>query len=309
MIVTIQKNQLAECARLIREAFTTVAAEFDLTPENCPTHPSLISKEHVAALFEKEVEWYGYQKHGKLIGLVALEQPDKSKPWWYIEKLSVQPSHRHRGIGKMLMQFALSEIKMRGGTYVSIALIAEHTILKKWYETLGFTEYLSRRYDHLPFGVCFMEYNLFQIEKTSGQSKELARLIATLDDDLRERYGDAKIHGIDLENADHDGIIFFMGTYGKQAVCCGALRPYDSRRVEVKRMFVKKEYRGKEFSKKLYRHLEQTAREMGFKSIILETGKKQFEAHGLYKKMGFSPIEKFGEYVIDENSLCFAKEL
>jgi GNAT superfamily N-acetyltransferase len=260
-------------------------------------------------MYEEGVSMFNWIEKGEMVGFVAIEQSDLTKPWWYIEKLSVLPAFRHKGIGEKLMQFAVNEIERRGGTYISIALIDEQTILKEWYTQLGFKCVASKKFDHLPFRVCFMEYEILQFNIVSGNSLILSELISELDNDLRERYGDAVIHGIDLEKANDLGVVFVVGTYGKHAVCCGALRPFNENQVELKRMFVRKPFRGKGFSKKLYYYLEKQAIGKLFRQIILETGEKQHEAVGLYKRLGFAPLEKFGEYINDHNSLCFVKTI
>jgi hypothetical protein len=43
---------------------------------------------------------------------------------------------------------------------VSIGIIADHTILKNWYLKLGFIEGKTKSFDHLPFDVTFMSYDL-----------------------------------------------------------------------------------------------------------------------------------------------------
>jgi diamine N-acetyltransferase len=310
MIYSITSTEeLTVCADLIRQSFKTVASDFQLTQDNCPSHPSLISDKKLKEMFEKGVVMFKWNEGAKTVGFVAIEQSDLSKPWWYIEKLSVLPEYRHKGIGERLMHFAIEEIERRGGTHISIALIDEQTILKDWYTKLGFSNVASKKFEHLPFGVCFMEFELLQFNLVSCNSPILSQLIFELDNDLRERYGDAMIHGIDLKKADDAGVIFVLGMYGKEFVCCGALRPFNEKQVELKRMFVRKLFRGKGFSKKLYFYLENIAEKKGFGQIILETGEKQHEAIGLYKGLGFKPIEKFGEYINDPNSLCFLKDI
>ena len=41
----------------------------------------------------------------------------------------------------------------------------------------------------------------------------------------------------------------------------------------------------------------------------IETGKRQPEAIGLYKKKGYKLIPNYGQYAGTENSLCFEKEI
>lgn len=310
MIIPVNSiEKLQACANLIRIAFETVAFEYHLTNENCPSHPSFISIEKLTEMYNKGVLMFAWMDENKPVGFVSIEQSDLTKPWWYIEKLAVLPKYRHKSIGEKLIRLAIGEIEQRGGTHISIALIDEQTILKNWYTKLGFKWVASKKFDHLPFRVCFMEFDLLQFDIVSGNSSLLVQLIFELDNDLRERYGDAIIHGIDLGKADDTRVIFVLGTYGKLAVCCGALRPFNNNKVELKRMYVRKQFRGKGFSKKLYCFLEKLAKEKGFNQIILETGAKQHEAIGLYKSLGFTPIEKFGEYISDPNSLCYAKKL
>jgi hypothetical protein len=42
---------------------------------------------------------------------------------------------------------------------------------------------------------------------------------------------------------------------------------------------------------------------------VLETGKRQPEAIGLYEKSGYKAIPNYGQYAGVENSVCFEKEL
>lgn len=51
------------------------------------------------------------------------------------------------------------------------------------------------------------------------------------------------------------------------------------------------------------------ARKRGIIRIKLETGAAQPEAIALYTKQGYEPIERFGEYEHDENSLFYGKKL
>ena len=55
--------------------------------------------------------------------------------------------------------------------------------------------------------------------------------------------------------------------------------------------------------------LEKWARELSCTRCILETGKRQPEAIGLYKRNGYRLIPNYGQYAAVENSVCFEKEL
>ena len=91
------------------------------------------------------------------------------------------------------------------------------------------------------------------------------------------------------------------------AIGCGAFKKFDNNSVEIKRMFVKPEYRGKGVAVKILNELELWAREINYSEAILETGKKQTEAIRLYEKAGYIIIPNYGQYANIENSICMKK--
>ena len=95
----------------------------------------------------------------------------------------------------------------------------------------------------------------------------------------------------------------------KVAVGCGAIKKFDANAVEVKRMFVLPEKRGKGISQKILQELETWAKELGYKSCVLETGKRQVEVVKFYKKCNYKIIPNYGQYQKLENSICFEKVL
>ena len=74
-------------------------------------------------------------------------------------------------------------------------------------------------------------------------------------------------------------------------------------------MYTPPESRGKGVASKVLTELETWAAEMSYEKCILETGKKQPEAIGLYKKNGYMLIPNYGQYAEVENSVCFEKLL
>lgn len=74
-------------------------------------------------------------------------------------------------------------------------------------------------------------------------------------------------------------------------------------------MFVPTERRKKGIASAILNELENWAAELSFTKCILETGKRQPEAIGLYKKNGYKQIPNYGQYASVENSVCFRKEL
>jgi GNAT superfamily N-acetyltransferase/predicted kinase len=102
-------------------------------------------------------------------------------------------------------------------------------------------------------------------------------------------------------------------TEGGEPVGTGLLRwsPFDSGpgSVEVKRLYVRPDHRGRGHSRAIMRALEDAAARAGAVRIVLETGVEQPEALALYEKLGYERIPPYGEYMDDPRSVCFGKEL
>lgn len=93
------------------------------------------------------------------------------------------------------------------------------------------------------------------------------------------------------------------------AVGCGAFREIDAATVEIKRMYVLPEFRGKGIAVTVLDALENWAEEIGYTAFILETGKKQVDAVRLYEKCGYTRIPNYGQYANIENSVCMKKSI
>ncbi len=101
-------------------------------------------------------------------------------------------------------------------------------------------------------------------------------------------------------------IIYENGT----AVGCSAVRLRDPETAELKRMYVVPAVRGKGLGRRLVAALEDEARALGVRRVVLETGIRQGAALALYRATGFQPIALYGEYCLSPNtSICLGKEL
>ena len=147
--------ELRDSASVIRRSFRTVADEFGLTRENCPTHTSFLTTGSLRDQKSKGLKCFGLFGGEKQVGFVGVERDDGASYW--IEKLAVLPAYRHGGYGAKLVGFALDYMRQNGGTRARLGMMNEHTVLKDWYLGLGFREAELRRFPHLPFTVCLME--------------------------------------------------------------------------------------------------------------------------------------------------------
>ena len=151
----VNDSELQESVKVIRGSFITVATELNLNEENCPANPAFINFTKLKSLREKGAKTFGLFHHDRQIGFVAIEKASDIR--YYMEKLAVLPEYRHRGFGRWLMDFVFDYVKQQNGDTVSIGIIDENSVLKNWYSDYGFVETGTRRFEHLPFEVCFME--------------------------------------------------------------------------------------------------------------------------------------------------------
>lgn len=134
-------------------------------------------------------------------------------------------------------------------------------------------------------------------------------LIAELETQLAPFYPAISRHGYSVEKLIRQGVAFFVARQAGIPAGCGGVQFYGTEYGEVKRMFVRPQFRGLGLAKLMLEHLEQYTREHHIHLLRLETGIHQTEAIGLYKRMGFKNIPPFGEYVEDPLSRFFEKNL
>ena len=144
--------------------------------------------------------------------------------------------------------------------------------------------------------------------RTNSDNPDFRKLVVVLDAYLRILDGDDHLFYAQLNKTDsikHVMVVYQNG----EPIGCGAIRHYSEDTVEVKRMYVLENQRGKGIASTILNELENWAKELTYKKCILETGKKQVEAIKLYHKAGYTLIENYGQYKNMESSVCFEKIL
>lgn len=149
---------------------------------------------------------------------------------------------------------------------------------------------------------------MLKIIRTDSDNADFQALVRLLDEDLAIR--DGAEHAFYAQFNKIDSLKNTVVAYQDESpVGCGAFKPFDDESVEIKRMFVRPENRGRGVAGEILRELEDWAQELDFKSTVLETGKKQPEAIRLYQKSGYQVIPNYGQYAGMENSVCMKKSL
>ncbi len=134
-------------------------------------------------------------------------------------------------------------------------------------------------------------------------------LIAELETHLAPLYPATSRHGYSVEKLIKQGVAFFVARQDGVPAGCGGVQFYGTEYGEVKRMFVRLQFRGLGLAKLMLEHLEQYTREHHIHLLRLETGIHQKEAIGLYQRVSFQSIPPFGEYIDDPLSKFFEKKL
>ena len=147
---------------------------------------------------------------------------------------------------------------------------------------------------------------MLQLKRTTSDNADFQKLVILLDQYLL--IVDGKDHSFYSQFNKIDAIKNVVVYYdGISPIGCGAFKEYDNKTVEIKRMFVLPEFRGKGIAVAILKELEQWAAAINYYESILETGKKQPEAINLYRKCGYTIIPNFGQYAAIENSVCMKK--
>ncbi|WP_372752151.1 GNAT family N-acetyltransferase [Labilibaculum sp.] len=145
-------------------------------------------------------------------------------------------------------------------------------------------------------------------KRTNSENEDFKKLVSFLDADLVIRDGDDFAFYSQFNKLDQIKHVVVAYELGK-AVACGAIKLYQPGVMEIKRMFVLPECRGRQIASKVLLELEKWASELSIEKCILETGTNQPEAIALYQKNAYLIIPNYGQYEGVEASVCFEKML
>ena len=147
------------------------------------------------------------------------------------------------------------------------------------------------------------------ITQERPDTPEASALVEELEAHLATRYAKASRHGLSVERLVRENVAFFVARHDGVPAGCGGVQLFGREYAEVKRMYVRPQFRGLGLGRLILDRLTSHALEHGMPLLRLETGIQQTEAIALYERHGFRQIPPFGPYFDDPVSRCYEKSL
>jgi putative acetyltransferase len=147
------------------------------------------------------------------------------------------------------------------------------------------------------------------LRRTSGDDPHFQMLVADLDKDLWARYPAIQQNFTPFNKIDPSARV--VVAYSQNGpVGCGCFRKMDDEgTLEIKRMYVRPQSRGKGIAKLVLSELEKWGKDEGFTQAKLETGNNQPEALAVYSGAHYKQIPNYPPYIDIAESICMAKKL
>lgn len=151
-----------------------------------------------------------------------------------------------------------------------------------------------------------------RIEPRPYDDPDAATLVNALYAEQVDTYGYADLPDRDVAQDYDPPHGLFLVAYGSDglAVGCGGVRTYDrqERVAEVRKMYVRLDWRGRGIGRLVLERLEAHAADDGARRLILETGDLNDAAIRLYAATGYEPIPSYVSGRRESNR-AFAKQL
>lgn len=158
MIRKVEVKDLNVCCEVIQESFLPIAEKYNITRENSPNFTAFsISTDKLKGQYENGRKMFSYIYDDKIVGYYSLDIYDNE---CQLNNLCVLPEYQHLGIGKSLLNHAISFAKHNSLLTIKLSLINENQLLKEWYSSFGFQFTHKVKYDFFSFTCGYMEKKL-----------------------------------------------------------------------------------------------------------------------------------------------------
>jgi len=145
-----------------------------------------------------------------------------------------------------------------------------------------------------------------KIQRLTSSSVGVVEIFAEIDELMNGLYPAELNVLLPVKEVDRDNVGFYGIYLEDNLAACGAVifnEDRDGAYGELKRIYVKPNFRGLGLSKAILSHLLAVVTERGLNKVMLETGAQQHEAIALYRHFGFYERESYGTYQPDPESV------
>jgi GNAT superfamily N-acetyltransferase len=133
----------------------------------------------------------------------------------------------------------------------------------------------------------------FEVVPTSHP--DARALLAEYYREIRRRFGFDVSHQADVREMDPPGGRFLVAYEDDRPVASGGIRTWEPGVCEIKRMYVAHAERRHGYGRKMLDALERSAREAGFRRIVLDTLASHLDAMTLYDSAGYARVPAYNE--------------
>lgn len=197
-----------------------------------------------------------------------------------IDDLFVNETYRRKGYGRKLLVWAMNRIASEGASDMVMHVAQWNEGAVKLYLDEGFE--ITKTDD-------------IGLELVSYEPSLKSRVFEFTDEcftELGKKFEPAGRHGFynDIENSFD---VFYCVVDNGNVVGTVALKKIDETTVELKSLYLEKDYRGKGLGGRLMSEAILAAKAHGYKSVVLDSMKKYKAARSLYERFGFKDTERF----------------
>lgn len=154
------------------------------------------------------------------------------------------------------------------------------------------------------------DLHMLRVAPVRARDPEVAALFDALTAELgRGGYAASETFGYSVEQLEASAVHLVGAWVNHQLVGIGGLERQLGGIGELKRFFVRSEYRGAGVADAVLTALIGYAGEHGLDQLRLETGDKQQAAIAFYRRHGFVVVPRFGPYVHSATSVCMQRKV
>lgn len=135
-------------------------------------------------------------------------------------------------------------------------------------------------------------------EEISDLFSEYTNMLTKSDSSFQEylalQHYERELENLEAKYGPPDGRLY-LALYGEKAAGCIGLKKIDDRRCEMKRLYVRPQFRGRKIGEQLVRKIITEAGEIGYSQMLLDTLPFLENAVRMYKKLGFYTTERYND--------------